>query len=407
MPAHHVVPPIQQAAHRHKRVPRRRNATAGDMLTMVLHIAKHVKRIPALLQAYAPCLPRGLDLAFQVKQLEVGNCSAYCSHHGALWPCRCIVERTWPQMQHKNLYHLARGRRHLLFVHGDMWLNMRALLRSAWLYDARHIVTANQGVAGMLQAPQGNENSVVNAPEATIREPVCLPIAELLTCSPISVTGCGLRNITCTRLRCSGTVWNWFFDSHLACARAARLHNVSECCVAWSDVLFLPRHVHGAFRTMAKAFWEVFHEVAIPTILNAIARRVPPPTVRGSRGSSDRKGVGVGGSTFKATDAPANQSMHTCTPWMPVLDCAGGCCEDVLTFSPAVRARPCAHRMRLERRHLRLDCGPEDAVGVSLPKRPIVWRPVIGNASDSSRQLTAGPTERDCDPPRGTIRRVE
>ena len=95
----------------------------------------------------------------------------------------------------------------------------------------------------------------------------------MLACRPINFTNFGFnkRNHSPDLLRCGDVAWEWFMEAQPQCLKAALAQNISHCCIGWSDALFLPQQSHARFRELVRAFQGVFHEVAIPTILNAIA----------------------------------------------------------------------------------------------------------------------------------------
>ena len=130
------------------------NRSEAVGVTVMLHLSKHAERMPLLIRTYLPCLStRNVELLFQVKHYEMDLCRGSCKNasiapsnnsHGLR--CRCVVEGAWPQMQHRNLADHATGDRHLLFAHGDMWLDLRALLASPWLQEGRTMVTPSHGL---------------------------------------------------------------------------------------------------------------------------------------------------------------------------------------------------------------------------------------------------------------------
>jgi len=104
--------------------------------------------------------------------------------------------------------------------------------------------------------------------------------------------------------------WFWWDNSQAACASAIRTSGVAfnQCCFGWSDLVYLPASTHKRFRSMAWAFQGVFHEVALPTILHALAY----------------DGVAM----------------------LAFVDCTGGCCWDLEWLS--VGGALCHHRVMLE-----------------------------------------------------------
>lgn len=317
-------------------------------LTIMVHVSKHAERIPLLLRSYLPCLEFAhgslarAKLVFQVKSYEMDLCLGSCKNAsiadgGRGLQCQCVIEKAWPQMQHRNLINHARGDGHLLFTHGDMWLDLRSLFASPWLWEGRTTVTPMRGVD-----PQ-KVSIDVETVDYNRREvypgPVCISVKEMEACQRINATNFGFakRNYSSPALlRCGDVVWEWFMTAHPQCLAAALANNVSHCCIGWSDTLFLPRQSHERFRQLAQAFYGVFHEVAIPTILNAM----------------NESGV---------------------ARWAPSLPCLGSCCTDISARDLLARRKQqqcdgsspggvtCAHRLLLQSRdaELAMSCTPQ------------------------------------------------
>jgi hypothetical protein len=180
-----------------------------------------------------------------------------------------------------------------------MWVNLRGL-RDA--LDERSI----DGMRPALSALNGLRMR---------GEPVqdsCIPIGEMGTCYGSN------GNITC-----AGRTWHWWSDSSARCARAASLVGIEACCYGWSDLLFLPSHAHAEFRALAEPFRDVFHEVAIPTILHHMHST-----------ESQRSGT---------IATPASLPL----PWLR-LPCHGSCCSTVDSWANGARPSLCAHKVRLQ-----------------------------------------------------------
>ena len=121
-------------------------------------------------------------------------------------------------------------------------------------------------------------------------EPACVRATALPDCI-------GAPNTDNNRT-CEGRTWWWWNRADLACFHAAKALRIGRCCYGWADLLWLPRHAQLSFARLAVGgreliatrkdargrlldlalvdrfsrsdLREVFHEVAIPTILNAL-----------------------------------------------------------------------------------------------------------------------------------------
>ena len=280
-------------------------------LTVLFHLVHHAFRIARVLHEFNCLTPHELgmlDVAFQVSPVEMKNCSIACRN--STIHCRCVKAQVWPQLQHFNLAQHATGNRDLLFAHGDMWLNWPWLRASRWLSDGSMSITPRRGLDVIKVAPNAQTVNVETAPRHT--GAVCLPITMASQCERINATRCGFARRNCSLIRCGDTVWGYDFGSFHSFPIAVHKENLTEWCIGWSDLIFLPRRAQARFRDLARgAFREVFHEVAIPTILNALS-------TTGCR-------------------------------WAPALDCLGSCCQNLNPrhLRQNMSHIPCAHRVPL------------------------------------------------------------
>ena len=223
-----------------------------------------------------------------------------------------------------------------------MWLDLRSLFASSWLREGRTAATPIRGVEPLRVAIDAQ--TVDFDRREVYPGPVCIGVKDMEACQRINVTNFGFvkRNYSSpAMLRCGDVVWEWFMAAHPQCLAAALANNVSHCCIGWSDTIFLPRRSHERFRQLAQAFYGVFHEVAIPTILNAM------------NASGEAR-------------------------WAPSLPCLGGCCGDVNPRDLLARrtqqqqcdgtsrgAVPCAHRLPMQSRDAEaaMRCTPEGRAG--------------------------------------------
>ena len=314
----------------------------------------------------------------------------------------------------------ATGTHDLLFAHLDMWVNMRALLASPWFAHGTHMVTPHRGLG-------------------FFRRAACIPLQKMRECTEINAT-CGFRRHNCTMVKCAGTVWPWFGRSDRTCvakadhinsraaacrARECKPHStnatdleccaprVHECCVGWSDLVFLPSRAHTAFRALSAAFSgrshfaALFAEVAIPTMLNAIA--------------ADGRGGGGGGERRAGGDGLLSPSSPPPLRWSPMLGCTGGCCSPASGLSRVyaplhgrgnasdsrdpVETPPCAHKVALQyARSLR--CADESgALPVPLESSAMLPAPERVVETEAGRSewslISDGDFERwGCSPPK-------
>ena len=103
-----------------------------------------------------------------------------------------------------------------------------------------------------------------------------------------------------------------------------------------------PPRTRTGFTTMVRRFLAVFHEVALPTIFNALA---------GGQGTASSADVALG--TPRHLPGDPTSSHETSTPstmlhWdTSSLRCVGGCCRDV-PWTTHTRGALCAHRVPLQ-----------------------------------------------------------
>ena len=251
------------------------------------------------------CVPAA-TVSFSVLKSEMLACATVCAHRS----CSCVeahgrpTDRNNPRsvafVQQINIASACTGEHDLLFLHGDAWVNIQMLLAQQWYIDGRIAVTARQGALGP------------GIPSSQNR-PICIATSALGDCVPQRRTH-GMPGPVCL-LDCAGQRWPWLQNSLHTCRLATRQVNLQECCYSWVDFLFLPRRAHARFAELANVFREVFHEVAIPTILNAL--------VRESHGAV----------------------------WSPTLDCLGGTEFHLSWEDEATRHALCAHKLDLKRMH--------------------------------------------------------
>ena len=248
-------------------------------LVLLVHAMKRTERIPLVLRAYG-CAPDIFAVVVLVYRSGLKPCreavaASRSSPGRACRRCSCFVARSEPEYMHLNIAALADGTADLLFTHMDGFVNasMLPLLR-------RHNETATP--AGGL--------SLHGQPV----EPACISLDSLAHCSGDAKSA----NVTC-----GGRTWAWWSHSHIHCLAASSALGIKECCYGWSDLVYLPAHTQAAFRRLAAGasglvatariartpavtleqagslaalqpastdMRAVFHEVAIPTILNAM-----------------------------------------------------------------------------------------------------------------------------------------
>ena len=312
-----------------------RNASARPVNVFV-HICKHAERMPLVMRSFQCGIgQRKALLHFQVKPVEMPLCLSLCANAsaGLLDPafrglsCGCVSERAWPQLQHVNLLPFADGKHDLLFAHADLWVNALAIAAMPWFRRGDTAVTPASGMhsGGQLPAIAGSGRRCVPAAtmDACVKEEIDLGAVWTRNAGTAPVAGASpgsfyWRNRTRTTYRCPDATgkldspWDWWMDAHLRCRTAALSRGVAECCYGWSDFVYLPRRAHAAFTELAAAFRAVFHEVALPTILNELRNR-------------------SGGVKWDTSS----------------LRCAGGCCVN-LPWNRETLNAPCGHKVLLQ-----------------------------------------------------------
>mmetsp|Transcript_18855 Transcript_18855/g.63621 ORF Transcript_18855/g.63621 Transcript_18855/m.63621 type:complete len:432 (-) Transcript_18855:52-1347(-) len=201
---------------------------------------RSVERLPTLLDGlhYAPALRRlGWSVRAAVKPSEVALCERLVSAREGRPPAVECVPAEHRMYAHRNIAAAANGRAHLLFAHADMFLNLRGW--AGVIADSQE--QSSFAPAGGLLAKDSKSSA----------RSLCLR-PELLHDEPD---------------------WFWHNESASLCEAASPGLGVAACCFGWADVAFLPVAAHAAFREGAAAFASVQCEVAIPTLLNWIARR--------------------------------------------------------------------------------------------------------------------------------------
>lgn len=236
--------------------------------TLVLAMPS-ARRVPTVLDnlSIGCMLHSSLRLIALVAPGELDVCSKLCVRAR----CQCVSRTHPPEFQHRNLAALADGRRHVLFSHADMWVNLSLLVRSLRTSSLPETMTPGDGLRK------------IGFGGGVLRDR-CLTPAALNTSDE----------------------WYWWWGAKEKCRRALARTGITECCYAWADLVYLPRQVHRTFREAVDAFADVFHEVAIPTILRAL----------------DRSGQ---------------------ARWRTA-SCEGSCCSRVVAVSPAAA---CSHRIDL------------------------------------------------------------
>ena len=128
----------------------------------------------------------------------------------------------------------------IVYMHADFVLNVRRFA-GAPLAD---IWTARAGLSGRY------------------RDPCCYPLDN-----PIF-----RRSPFMGRMGRSNTEWPWFGGAHRACHRAARLIGATHCCFGWSDFVYMPLRLLDTFTALLQRMGELFHEAAVPTAINRLAK---------------------------------------------------------------------------------------------------------------------------------------
>ena len=69
--------------------------------------------------------------------------------------------------------------------------------------------------------------------------------------------------------------WGWYSSSKMRCMRAVEGMGAEDCCFGWSDFVYVPSVVLPSFSKLLSEgpFRQVFHEVAVPTVLALLVRR--------------------------------------------------------------------------------------------------------------------------------------
>ena len=102
------------------------------------------------------------------------------------------------------------------------------------------------------------------------RDPCCFSVANPTAGQSWSPKiGCSLHGS-----HYPGT-WGWYADSRQRCLNAAAQHDAPDCCYGWSDFVYVPARALPEFARLlrAPAFRGLFHEVAVPTVVNTLVRR--------------------------------------------------------------------------------------------------------------------------------------
>ena len=186
--------------------------------------------------------------------------------------CRCAVA-VRPETQHVGIAQLLDGTSDVIFAHADMWLNISAIVGLLTRENAHSSKTA-MPFSGLMMRGMPVESA-------------CVPLTTMSKCHGRS------GNVTC-----GDRTWHWWMGSQTSCPEAAQRSGLSACCYGWADLLYLPWRAHAAFRALSDVFREVFHEVAIPTMLH------------GMQQATTRWGPPV--------------------PWLQAgFSCAGSCCSNV------------------------------------------------------------------------------
>lgn len=311
-------------------------------LLILLHVPLP-ERLPVVLRTVR-CAPATVKVLLMVPQpAQLAQCLDVCRRSwggpcdtGALEPREfppsgatdlggraalgCVAAAASITVNQKNVARHATGEHHLLFAHADMWFNLRAVLRASWFQAGHAALTPHAGLADRLRP----------ADRRAAFGPVCVSQAQLRRCN----TSTGHFKGAVKAYTCSGHRpgepgdgrdelhrWYWWDrdgeSESVHCNRLARQLGLRECCYGWVDLLFLPARAHAPFRRLARQMSAIFHEVAIPTILNQLRHE----------------------------DGPAPSKVW----WKPSLDCVGGCCQDVEWNSSEASGWMCAHKVALQR----------------------------------------------------------
>ena len=276
-------------------------------LTLLLRCSS-AEYLPLVLPAFA-CVD--VSVVFQFDSVrEHARCTNLCGAEtsgGGGLGCTCVMHLdVVKEMQHVAIARHATGESDLLYAHADMWVNLPRIM--ALLHPERAFTPRR----GLQHRPGGGQ-------------PMCVDVARIGECTPVQQPQGNAHQSPGCALECGRDRWAWWSNSLHKCRLAAGTHGFRWCCYAWSDLLFLPAAAQPAFRRLASsAFASVFHEVAIPTILQELTRR--------------------------ATTSGASSGVR----WSPSLDCLGGCCTNV-HWNRTVARSFCAHRVSLHH-HPKLSC---------------------------------------------------
>jgi hypothetical protein len=268
---------------------------------MFVHAAQRVDRIPVLWRTFRSCTRR---LIFQVAPRELPSCVALCGSFSNR-TCECAAHRFGRTLAHMNIAYFADSTSDLLFMHADMWVNVRAVSKAAAHPSGASIALTPLNGLRMRGEP--------------VRD-TCIPLEAMrTTChghqGNVTCMGhtwhCALyaphrfRDDACFRLPAShtravvfhrGVMCAGWSASHLTCPRAAARAGIAACCIGWSDLLYLPVHAQAAFRSLSSFFVQVFHEVALPTILHHLEQTQPQL-------------IGLDRHTLSSTTKPAAQAL--------------------------------------------------------------------------------------------------
>jgi len=338
-------------------------ASAPTPLMLLVQASSLVERIPTLLELYR-CAGHGVNITFIVLRAEQARCCELCaadasyanatSRQRLQRPCGCHPTKRLAKLtSHNDMVHpYATGQYDLLFMHADMWVNVAALMQTteyqsgrvmmspiaagtqleqanarrsseqpmAIASTSRPVITSSRpsssstgaSTSGTITADPDDDGRTESVAQAFSARPTCVPLAAMRNCTRVR------HGANAWWQRCGNSTWSWWKTSHTTCLRAAEAWPSASplkpraCCYGWSDLLFLPAKVHEAYRGLAHAFRRTFHEVAIPTILNALA------------------------------------SPSTGYRWAPdATTCLGGCCAR-LPWNQNTQHAVCAHRIALQ-----------------------------------------------------------
>ena len=267
-------------------------------LRLLIHLPVDA-RIPLLLEQYGQ---RTSSIVMQVSRWPNGEALSACQSRCARRRrCRCYAAKMPLSYQHENICDAFRTEppEDTLFVHADMWVNLS--LAEADFARGGPVLPGGRG--GLLR------RSLTNADWRTglLTQPAALTRSLLArmrdrppdTCIPIHHTASW------------GELheWNWWRGGTWArCQQAASAVNFSQCCCAWSDLVYLPARLYPMFCGHVRShFGGIHHEVAIPTILRMVA-------------------------------SPSEVTLA---------HCLGGCCADEFIPWHVARRAKCSHKVDL------------------------------------------------------------